>query len=412
MLASSFTRAQRELQEKKKKASAKLLYSLTARSKNPKNIFAILPTEVTKNIFMKYYVELLQYGLRGWVKVHFDKIDLKHLCANKSLEAMEIIKEASEAIPDNLDWYELSKNPFAIDILSLPENYERLEWSALSSNKEAIALLDAELIKNPGENKIDWGELSINEKGYAMILQRMAVEDELGEDALDDLRPNKKLDRTGLLANKSTDVLNFLKQPKKTRDNIIKRKRVKSGEDLPAGNSNPIKVLKNLMQPEKTRFGIDESWSYLYWYHLSGNSNPIAISLLEAELKKNPNSPNIDWEALSGNPGAVKLLKAELKRNPDSPKINWKTLSGNAGVGIMEIIRDKIKKDGGNPDDNVHGQNQLDWFNLSSNPKAIFLLRDNQDKIEWDAFSTNPAIFSLDVFGSKEKSSRLPSSSA
>ena len=364
MLASSFTRAQRELQEKKKKASAKLLYSLTARSKNPKNIFAILPTEVTKNIFMKYYVELLQYGLRGWVKVHFDKIDLKHLCANKSLEAMEIIKEASEAIPDNLDWYELSKNPFAIDILSLPENYERLKWETLSSNKEAIALLAAKLIGKP--KKIDWGKLSINENGLAMILQRMADEDELGEDDLEALRPNKKLDRAGLFANKSTDVLEYLMK-----------------------QENPVS-----------------------WYHLSGNSNPIAISLLEAELKRNPNSPNIDWEALSGNPGAVKLLKAELKRNPDSPKINWKTLSGNAGVGIMEIIRDKIKKDGGNPDDNVHGQNQLDWFNLSSNPKAIFLLRDNQDKIEWDAFSTNPAIFSLDVFGSKEKSSRLPSSSA
>ena len=359
---------------------------------------------------MKDYVKLLKHGLRDWVKVHFDKIDLKHLCANKSLEAMEIIKEASEAIPDNLDWYELSKNPFAIDILSLPENYERLKWETLSSNKEAIALLEAKLIGKP--KKIDWGKLSINENGLAMILQRMAVEDKLDTDAFEALRPNKKLDRTGLFANKSTDVLNFLKQPKKTRDNIIKRKRVKSGEDLPAGNSNPIKVLKNLMQPEKTRFGIDESWSYLYWYHLSGNSNPIAISLLEAELKRNPNSPNIDWEALSGNPGAVKLLKAELKRNPDSPKINWKTLSGNAGVGIMEIIRDKIKKDERIPDDNVHGQNQLDWFNLSSNPKAIFLLRDNQDKIVWDAFSTNPAIFSLDVFGSKEKSSRLPSSSA
>ena len=50
MLASSFTRAQRELQQKEKEAHAKTMYSLTARSKNPKNIFAILPPEVTKRI--------------------------------------------------------------------------------------------------------------------------------------------------------------------------------------------------------------------------------------------------------------------------------------------------------------------------------------------------------------------------
>lgn len=361
-MSTSFTRAQMELQQKEKVAHAKTMYSLTARSKNPKNPFAILPTEVTKRIFMKDYVKLLKHGLRDWVKVHFDKIDLKYLCANKSLEAMKII----EATPDNLDWHELSKNPYAIDILSLPENYERLEWETLSSNKEAIALLEAELIGKP-ENKIDWGKLSINENGLAMILKRMAVEKQLGEDDLDAfeaLRHNKKLDRAGLFANKSTDVLNYLMKQK-----------------------NPVS-----------------------WYHLSGNSNPIAISLLEAELKRNPNSPKINWRQLSGNPGAVKLLKAELKRNPDSLKIHWDTLSGNAGVGIMEIIREKIRK-GGLPDDNVYSKDSLSWFNLSSNPKAIFLLRDNQDKIKWDAFSTNPAIFSLGVYGSKEQSSRLPSSS-
>lgn len=364
MLASSFTSEQKRLQHEKKIASAKLLYSLTARSTNPKNPFSILPKVIAKKIFLEDYVNLLKHGLRVWVKEHIDKIDLQHLCSNKSLEAMKIIKEACKSNPDDLDWYELSKNPFAIDILSLPENYERLEWGALSSNKEAIALLEAE--KGKPKNKIDWGKLSINEKGYDMILQRIAVEeDKLDTDAFNNLRHNKKLDRTGLFANISTDVLNYL------------------------------------MSKE----------NHVSWYHLSGNSNPIAISLLEAELKNNPNSPNIDWDALSGNPGAVKLLKAELKRNPDSPEINWKTLSGNAGVGIMEIIRDKIKKDGGIPDDNVYGQNQLDWYNLSSNPKAIFLLRDNPDKIVWKAFSTNSAIFSLGVYGSKEKSSRLPTSS-
>ena len=357
---------QTELQKEEKKANAKQLYSLTVKpgikqTQANNNLFAILPDAVTERIFMKDYVELLKHDLRDWVKEHADKIDLKHLCSNPHNNAMKIIENKN---PDLLDWHELSKNPFAIDILSMEENYERIEWGALSSNKDAIDLLNARLLKFPSKPKIDWGNISVNENGYDMILQRIFVEKGLD---LDRLRPHQKLDRARLFANKSTDVLNYLMNPK--------------------------------YKEEKS------------WYHLSGNSNPIAIKLLEDELRRDPNSSNINWRQLSGNPGAVKLLKAELKREPNSTKIHWNTLSGNAGVGIMEIIRWKIQKDG-LPENDEYGKNQLTWHNLSSNPKAIFLLRDNVDKIKWGAFSTNPAIFSLNAYNSKQQSSRLLSSSS
>ena len=38
----------------------------------------------------------------------------------------------------------------------------------------------------------------------------------------------------------------------------------------------------------------------------------------------------------------------------------------------------------------------LSWYNLSLNPNAIKLLKENQDKIEWIYFSLNPSIFTYD----------------
>jgi len=36
---------------------------------------------------------------------------------------------------------------------------------------------------------------------------------------------------------------------------------------------------------------------------------------------------------------------------------------------------------------------KLVWDELSLNPNAIYLLEKNQDKINWDSFSSNPSIF-------------------
>ena len=72
--------------------------------------------------------------------------------------------------------------------------------------------------------------------------------------------------------------------------------------------------------------------------------NPAAIHIIEANLDK------IDMFWLSSNPAAIHLLEKD--------KINWC------------------------------------W--LSYNPAAIDLLEQNQDKIDWDAISENPAIFVYD----------------
>ena len=40
--------------------------------------------------------------------------------------------------------------------------------------------------------------------------------------------------------------------------------------------------------------------------------------------------------------------------------------------------------------------NKLSWYNLSSNPNAIYLLEKNIDKINWTNLSGNPSIFTYD----------------
>jgi hypothetical protein len=59
--------------------------------------------------------------------------------------------------PDKIDWYELSQNPNAIDLLR--ENPDKINWRRLSENPNAIEILR----ENP--DKIIWFNLSQNLKG-------------------------------------------------------------------------------------------------------------------------------------------------------------------------------------------------------------------------------------------------------
>jgi hypothetical protein len=67
-----------------------------------------------------------------------------------------------------------------------------------------------------------------------------------------------------------------------------------------------------------------------------------------------------------------------LEKNQD--KINWNMLSGNpAAIQLLEQ----------NP-------SRIHWNWLCTNPSAMDLLEKNQDKIHWGNLSTNPAIFTYD----------------
>jgi hypothetical protein len=84
------------------------------------------------------------------------------------------------------------------------------------------------------------------------------------------------------------------------------------------------------------------------------------------------------------NPSARAI--ALLENNQD--KINWTQLSENpSAITLLENNQDKIY-----------------WTYLSANPSAgaISLLEKNQDKIDWSQLSRNPAIFEYDYKGMKD----------
>ncbi len=68
-----------------------------------------------------------------------------------------------------------------------------------------------------------------------------------------------------------------------------------------------------------------------------------------------------------------------LKNNPT--KIVWGNLSENPAPYAIKLLKEN--------------QDKIDWELLSSNPndEAIELLKENQDNIDWKTFSENPAIF-------------------
>lgn len=158
-------------------------------------------------------------------------------------EAIQFIREF-----DSWWWSNLSSNPNAIALLEA--NPDKIDWIKLSINPAAIHLLEA----NP--SKIDWFNASYNAGAIALL----------------EANPNK----------------------------II----------WPLASFNPSAIALLEANPDK----ID-------WECLS--SNPAAIHMLKQNMDK------IDWENLMYNPAALLIIE----ENPD--KIFWSVLSMNVGITTL-----------------------------------------------------------------------------
>jgi len=183
---------------------------------------------------------------------------------------------------DKLDWFWLSLNPNAIDLLE--NNLNEVDWDALSSNPNAIHILENNL------DKVDWELLSKN------------------PNAIDLLKKNQdKINWYWLSRNP-----NAIKLLEKNQNKI-------DWHNLSA-NPNAIKLLEKRIEYERSLTGaqLDQLKNKIDWGWLS--SNPNAIELLTN------NQDKINWENLSVNPNAINLLK----ENQD--KINWKYLFENPAI--------------------------------------------------------------------------------
>ncbi len=191
---------------------------------------------------------------------------------------------------DKLDWSFLSQNPNAIDLIEA--NLDKIDWATLSINSAAIHLLKA------NQDKIDWCWLSKNPAAIGLLKENY-----------------DKIQWPWLSMNTSAA-------------SILKNNLDKVDWAWMSQNAEMVDVLEANMGKV--------NWNWL-------SINPKAIHLLEA------NQDKINWYWLSSNPAAIHLLEA----NPD--KINWGILSRNPNaIHLLEANQDKI-----------------DWSRLSANP-AIF----------------------------------------
>ena len=239
---------------------------------------------------------------------------------------------------EKLEWFHLSSNPGAIDLLKA--NPDNIHWEGLSRNRNprAIDLLKA----NP--DKIHWGYLSTNPGAT---------------DLLNNAPPEKTILFDWFELSANPGAIDLLKKyPHRINWCQLSR------------NPGAIDLLRN--NPEK-----------IFWNYLC--QNPGAIDLLEKAVKDTPEK--ISVKDLARNPKAIPLLLKIYKENKTT--INWCHLASNPNAVPLfcEALR-KYNRDRSLDDSYV-------WSCLSRNPGAMELLKQNPEKIDWTYLSENPNAIDL-----------------
>ena len=351
-----------------------------------------LPKEVIYKILLEQFKEKLLFNFRGWIQplLKLEEIDIiKNLCANTNVIAIEILKDICKKNPsviELLDWKELSKNPIAIEILQLEENRKHIKWYELAGNSAAYDLLLEEKETNPVN--FHWGNFSANSKGYSLIADRAFVEASMGVDEYDELHEPEKLDWAKVSSNRSSKVLNYLKEfhPDKINYGSL------------SGNPNPIAIemLRVKIEEEKRlrprRLDARHYKDKIDWFLLSGNY--AAINLLKENRDK------IRYDYLGANEKAISLIRERIRKEKQL-RVNAKLLEDARKQRVAKLKekgKTSTEADALVPRTKnfLYGSNILNWVLINTNRKAINILKENQDKIHLDNLLKNPSIFESD----------------
>lgn len=348
-----------------------------------------LPKEVIYKILLEQFKEKLLFNFRGWIQplLKLEEIDIiKNLCANTNVIAIEILKDICKKNPsviELLDWKELSKNPIAIEILQLEENRKHIEWYELAGNSAAYDLLLQEKYDNPVN--FHWGNFSANSKGYSLIADRALEEADMDVNEYEQLLDPQKLDWAKVSSNRSSKVLNYLKENHPDKINYGSL----------SGNPNPIAIeMLRVKIEEEKRLRPRQLDRILYkdkidWFLLSGNY--AAINLLKENRDK------IRYDYLGANEKAISLIRERIRKE--------KQLRVNAENARKKRVAKLIKKGKTSTEANalvprtknfLYGNNILNWVLINTNRKAINIVKENQDKIHLDYLLKNPSIFESD----------------
>ncbi len=249
-------------------------------------------------------------------------------------------------------------------------------------------------------DKIHWNELSENPNAIELIREKIKDENELSQEALNDLDYRAKIDWVHISNNPNAIELLEEKLKKEQEENIDDEENEYIDYDYE--ELNPAKINWTNLSLNPSAIGmLNDNKDKIKWDQLSRNKSVGAIKLLRKKIRSEnnlsreqledlPDSKKIEWYNLSENPNAIELLRENKK------SINWWTLSENPNA--IELLSEKIKQE---MKMNVKYLNKLDdtkkidWVYLSGNPNAIELLSANQDKIDWDTLSSNPNAIEL-----------------
>ena len=367
-----------------------------------------LPIDLIQTITNKFE-SLLKIKLKDWIPL--SKLKWSELSSNPN--AIEFL-----SLPENkkhIDWNELSYNPNAIDFLSLPENKKHIDWKSLSENTnlKALKLLETEIIANPNNPNIDWYHLSRNSEAIQILKANSKKIDWKGLSYNTSDEAIETIEAIQLLKNNSDKIywnilsynpnaIGILKKKYKEENelkindieqyNLLKRNKYIIHWNFLSSNSNPkaINLLRDKIAEEnkllKKEYDRLDNIEKIDWANLSANQNAIEL------LKENP--LKIDWYQLSANENAIELLEAELleaklKKYPNNRKINWHQLCANPNA--IKLLKNELKE---KPNDY---ENHIVWEQVSRNPKAIKILKKNLNKIVWSAFSENPNACELEL---------------
>ena len=320
------------------------------------------------------------------LKENPDKINWKYLSMNPS--AIELLKENQ----DKIYWYNLSSNPNAIELLK--ENKDKINYRKLVFNENAIELIKdkikeekklteeeynnldytnkicfdnlstntnaIELLKEH-KDKIHWTLLSKNKNAIDLLIPKRIEEITNNYDIIE-YDPKMQLSKHLLSTNKN--AIKMLEQD----PDIINWEYISQ-------NTNAIPIIENRLKYE-SNIDIDEYINLqdnkICWKQLSNNIN--AIRLLKTKIKMK--------ERL--------VLKIKITENNTIEEV-FKNI--NYYKQIWKDKDPKIVIDYTNIRLFISIDDTLDWSTLSVNINAIHILKENQDKIDWCSLSLNPSIF-------------------
>ena len=381
-----------------------------------KMLLSDLPIDSIKSITSKFKT-LLKYDLRSW----FPSNKLSNDFVSANLNSIDFF-----SLPQNrrlIVWHILSENPNAVDFLSLPENKKFIFYQYLSCNKSSnpklIELLKDYIIANPSigsKRQLNWEELSKNP--YAIeILTSPENYDYIDWKSLSSNPSPEAIEF--LLLDKNIDFIKWLEFSRNPCDAAIQF--LKDNPDYIdwgglSANTNPkaIPLIKKKIKEENQLYELSPTEyakleDKIRWRALS--ANPKAIPLIITKIKEGIRLDDIDWDALSKNPAIFfafkrnieaksKIVARILSNSLVSTKTKITDLSDDLHKKIivdLKTISKNILRDGIPVD-------KLNWNYLSANPNAIDLLRERMNfekklteeeyknlpyQINWSALCTN-----------------------